>query len=833
MLTCAAGGLLAAATPADAQATKPGMIPQGQRNSTTKSAQVAPSRSAIQQPSQAAQIIPVGNNSIQEELEKLYRESGREMPVMTPEGAAQSTAPNYQRPANAPASTAAAPQAPAQPPQANWYAPGTAPSAANPQVVQAPEQPATAPAKPAPSGNAVTRFFKKLAPGRKESAASLTEVPTPPAAPSTYPQYQAPSVPPAELMANDDLPPQVLPPARLPNVSVSPAQTTVQRPLPQYQQPAQRIVSAPIQGQPALSPANPLSQQPIAPAPATTVLAIPQGLAQTVTPTVDMFAIPPSPAPLQTPAAQVLPPASPASVSKTPMNSPAPAPVVQVIPVQPAIPAQPMIAAQPKVVAQPVMVAPPAQVAQPAAPVFEMPVPEGTLATSTRIPATPSANVTPQGVVSSEVRIPAGQPAQTVPATSVAQPAVEAAPVVVMDDFPDPFTEVSEAMADRGIKTVRPQEPVVTAVQPAPVKPSPAVTATLTPAVVVPAAPPVMAATPAKEVAATTEPADPFAGAALPAPALPANLPANTPAMPAAVPPTTTAAPTLGNAVLPRKPGEPALEDWELEDLAEEAAELEAEKRLEEERAKAAALPQMTPAAQGQPQDLPLDAPAAAPAVSPVVPPTLIIPPVVSTEPAVTAAPLPPNAPAVLAAAPAAAVPVVAAPLPDNGGLKTPAPTTEPIVASTPAPAPVATPAPPAVGSAPAQLPAGAENDPRMKQIIAREGVSGLKGFCPVALRDGRELKDTQPQFAATYRGQKFQFSTSDAKAKFEQEPTRYAPAAYGADVVVLANAKDVVEGSLDHAAWYKGKLYLFSDAESHRQFVVDPAKYASPAGLE
>jgi len=121
----------------------------------------------------------------------------------------------------------------------------------------------------------------------------------------------------------------------------------------------------------------------------------------------------------------------------------------------------------------------------------------------------------------------------------------------------------------------------------------------------------------------------------------------------------------------------------------------------------------------------------------------------------------------------------------------------------------------------------------KMRQVRERGGMKGLKGFCPVTLRDERELKDSQPEFQSSHRGQKFHFATAEAKAKFDQDPARYAPAAYGADVVVLIRDKDVAEGSLDFAAWYKGNLYLFSSEETYSAFISEPVKYASPAGLE
>jgi YHS domain-containing protein len=121
----------------------------------------------------------------------------------------------------------------------------------------------------------------------------------------------------------------------------------------------------------------------------------------------------------------------------------------------------------------------------------------------------------------------------------------------------------------------------------------------------------------------------------------------------------------------------------------------------------------------------------------------------------------------------------------------------------------------------------------KMKKIHERGSMKGLKGFCPVTLRDQRELTDAKPEFHSTFRGQKFHFASADAKLQFDEEPARYAPAAYGADVVALTRDKDVVEGSLDYAAWFKGRLYLFGNQETHDTFVADPSQFATPVGIE
>lgn len=120
-----------------------------------------------------------------------------------------------------------------------------------------------------------------------------------------------------------------------------------------------------------------------------------------------------------------------------------------------------------------------------------------------------------------------------------------------------------------------------------------------------------------------------------------------------------------------------------------------------------------------------------------------------------------------------------------------------------------------------------------MRRIVQRSDLKGLKGFCPVTLRDQRELADSRPEFSSSHRGQKFFFASKVALSKFEQDPARYAPAAYGADVVVLTDDQDVAEGTLDFAAWYKGRLYLFGTQATHDKFMSQPDKYASPPGIE
>jgi YHS domain-containing protein len=163
--------------------------------------------------------------------------------------------------------------------------------------------------------------------------------------------------------------------------------------------------------------------------------------------------------------------------------------------------------------------------------------------------------------------------------------------------------------------------------------------------------------------------------------------------------------------------------------------------------------------------------------------------------------------------------------------------------ATQPAPIHVAQSAPalshaPAAAQAPkpftAQEPAGQvhasdSTDAKMHQIGERVGQRGLKGFCPVALREHRELVDALPIYSSTFESQRYYFSSAEAKSHFDQAPHKYAPVAGGIDVVVKGSSDRNVEGTLDHAVWYKDHLFLFGSPESLEAFSANPLQYASP----
>ena len=122
--------------------------------------------------------------------------------------------------------------------------------------------------------------------------------------------------------------------------------------------------------------------------------------------------------------------------------------------------------------------------------------------------------------------------------------------------------------------------------------------------------------------------------------------------------------------------------------------------------------------------------------------------------------------------------------------------------------------------------PAKEEVNNKMKLIAERGELRGLKGFCPVMLRDERDLKNALPEHHSTFKGRTYYFSSADAKAAFDEHPQQYAPVSGGQDIVLLKE-KVTKEGSLDHAVWFKDRLYLFTSPKTLEQFVATPKEFA------
>ena len=112
--------------------------------------------------------------------------------------------------------------------------------------------------------------------------------------------------------------------------------------------------------------------------------------------------------------------------------------------------------------------------------------------------------------------------------------------------------------------------------------------------------------------------------------------------------------------------------------------------------------------------------------------------------------------------------------------------------------------------------------------ILSRAGRKGFKGFCPVALRENRMLRDSSTTHAARFGLKTYYFSSNENRLLFEADPAHYAPAAGGSDVVLLANTGEETDGSLDFCLWYRDRLYMFRSRETQAIFSTNPTRFAN-----
>ena len=142
--------------------------------------------------------------------------------------------------------------------------------------------------------------------------------------------------------------------------------------------------------------------------------------------------------------------------------------------------------------------------------------------------------------------------------------------------------------------------------------------------------------------------------------------------------------------------------------------------------------------------------------------------------------------------------------------------------------APAKTDAPATEGPAPSPQSTAARYAELQRKLAERAGLGGFQGFCPVAIRDTRQLVDSRPQFVSVYQGRTYELSSAEAKARFDADPTKYAPVNLGNDVVLTARGETDAEGNLQHAVWFKDRLYLFRTDDTLKEFNAEPTKYAA-----
>lgn len=103
-------------------------------------------------------------------------------------------------------------------------------------------------------------------------------------------------------------------------------------------------------------------------------------------------------------------------------------------------------------------------------------------------------------------------------------------------------------------------------------------------------------------------------------------------------------------------------------------------------------------------------------------------------------------------------------------------------------------------------------------------------GLCIVSAVDDRELVNGNSGSQLAYKGRTLYFSSIEHKERFQASPGNYWPMLDGACAMTLLQDERQVEGSLEFAAVYRKRIWLFTSQSAMQEFLRDPADAAEEA---
>ncbi|MEZ6032723.1 MAG: thioredoxin domain-containing protein [Planctomycetaceae bacterium] len=103
-------------------------------------------------------------------------------------------------------------------------------------------------------------------------------------------------------------------------------------------------------------------------------------------------------------------------------------------------------------------------------------------------------------------------------------------------------------------------------------------------------------------------------------------------------------------------------------------------------------------------------------------------------------------------------------------------------------------------------------------------------GLCIVSAVDNRELVKGNSGNQLNYKGRTLYFSSIEHKERFQASPANYWPMLDGACAMTLLQDERQVEGSLEFAAVYRKRIWLFVSQNAMQEFLRHPADAAEEA---
>jgi YHS domain-containing protein len=82
------------------------------------------------------------------------------------------------------------------------------------------------------------------------------------------------------------------------------------------------------------------------------------------------------------------------------------------------------------------------------------------------------------------------------------------------------------------------------------------------------------------------------------------------------------------------------------------------------------------------------------------------------------------------------------------------------------------------------------------------------------------------PSSESVFDGHTYYFANQQGKPMFDSEPTKYVPVLGGDCAVSYAKMNKRVPGDIRHAAWHRGRLFTFANAQGKQMFLADPGAY-------
>ena len=114
----------------------------------------------------------------------------------------------------------------------------------------------------------------------------------------------------------------------------------------------------------------------------------------------------------------------------------------------------------------------------------------------------------------------------------------------------------------------------------------------------------------------------------------------------------------------------------------------------------------------------------------------------------------------------------------------------------------------------------------------------GLDGRCPVTLITQNKWVAGDKRWGAVHRGKTYLFAGPEQQREFLSAPDNFSPVLAGIDVVKLASAGRVIEGTRRYGVLFdddgddgprQSRIYLFDSADSRNRFEAEPDTFLQP----